>query len=210
MKTNLFDQAKSISAQQAAERYADMNITNARKNYHCPFPDHQDRGASFRFYDGGTFYCFGCNRGGTSIDFTAALFNLTNREAAEMLCRDFNLQVDNADQVRTGEPARASRKQIEQAFAWLDNQTMRYIRWCNHALANLSEDSEQADAERAIFLREREKAQRLADALLEASQDLDEKRKEQLLIANVKWAKDKAETLDAFASAGCKECESYE
>jgi hypothetical protein len=38
----------------------------------CPF--HQERHASLQLYRDGSFYCFGCGRGGSIIDFAAALW----------------------------------------------------------------------------------------------------------------------------------------
>jgi hypothetical protein len=38
----------------------------------CPF--HDDRDPSLQVYDGGSFYCFGCRRGGTIYDFAAHLW----------------------------------------------------------------------------------------------------------------------------------------
>jgi hypothetical protein len=38
----------------------------------CPF--HDDRDPSLHMYDGGSFYCFGCRRGGTIYDFAAHLW----------------------------------------------------------------------------------------------------------------------------------------
>jgi hypothetical protein len=38
----------------------------------CPF--HNDRDPSLQVYDGGSFYCFGCRRGGTIYDFAAHLW----------------------------------------------------------------------------------------------------------------------------------------
>jgi hypothetical protein len=38
----------------------------------CPF--HNDRDPSLHAYDGGSFYCFGCRRGGTIYDFAAHLW----------------------------------------------------------------------------------------------------------------------------------------
>jgi hypothetical protein len=38
----------------------------------CPF--HNDRDPSLHMYDGGSFYCFGCRRGGTIYDFAAHLW----------------------------------------------------------------------------------------------------------------------------------------
>jgi CHC2 zinc finger len=38
----------------------------------CPF--HNDRDPSLDMYDGESFYCFGCRRGGTIYDFAAHLW----------------------------------------------------------------------------------------------------------------------------------------
>jgi hypothetical protein len=38
----------------------------------CPF--HNDRDPSLQVYDGGSFYCFGCRKGGTIYDFAAHLW----------------------------------------------------------------------------------------------------------------------------------------
>ena len=43
----------------------------------CPF--HDDSNPSLQLYDGGTFYCFGCRRGGSIYDFAAALWHLHPR-----------------------------------------------------------------------------------------------------------------------------------
>lgn len=40
----------------------------------CPLPDHDDRSPSFVAYGGGSFNCFGCNRGGTIFQFAAYLW----------------------------------------------------------------------------------------------------------------------------------------
>lgn len=44
----------------------------------CVLPDHEDRTPSFHVYDDG-WCCFGCNRGGTIIDFGAAWYGIEPR-----------------------------------------------------------------------------------------------------------------------------------
>ena len=41
------------------------------------------------------FYCFGCGATGDVIDFTARLYNLSPKEAAEKLAQDFGLAYDS-------------------------------------------------------------------------------------------------------------------
>ena len=44
---------------------ARLGITNLRRSFPCPFPDHDDRNPSCHYYpDSETIYCHGCRRGG--------------------------------------------------------------------------------------------------------------------------------------------------
>jgi hypothetical protein len=52
----------------------------------CPF--HDDRDPSLHMYDGGSFYCFGCRRGGTIYDFAAHLW-LSGESASALRGRRF-------------------------------------------------------------------------------------------------------------------------
>lgn len=42
----------------------------------CPLPDHDDHSNDFAAYHGGSFNCFGCNRGGTIFQFAAHLWGI--------------------------------------------------------------------------------------------------------------------------------------
>ena len=53
----------------------------------CPF--HEDRNPSMKVDS--RFHCFGCGADGDVIDFTAKLFQLSLRQAAEKLAADFGL-----------------------------------------------------------------------------------------------------------------------
>ena len=57
----------------------------------CPF--HDDRHPSMKVDT--RFHCFGCGADGDVIDFTARLYNLAPREAAEKLAQDFGLAYDS-------------------------------------------------------------------------------------------------------------------
>ena len=71
----------------------------------CPFPDHSDGTPSFFVYVGDspeTFYCFGCKKHGTVIDF--AMYygkdgqkELTLKEAVEYLLDKYNISSDMLD-----------------------------------------------------------------------------------------------------------------
>ena len=58
----------------------------------CPF--HNDKNPSMKLNEE-YFYCFGCGATGDVIDFTAKLYNLSPKEAAEKLAQDFGLAYDS-------------------------------------------------------------------------------------------------------------------
>lgn len=57
----------------------------------CPF--HDDKNPSMKVDQ--RFHCFGCGEDGDVIDFTAKLFDLSSKEAAEKLAQDFGLIYDS-------------------------------------------------------------------------------------------------------------------
>ena len=57
----------------------------------CPF--HDDRHPSMKVDT--RFHCFGCGADGDVIDFTARLYDLSPKEAAEKLAQDFDLSYDS-------------------------------------------------------------------------------------------------------------------
>lgn len=83
---NLFEVVKlNITARQAAEAYGFR--PNRSSMICCPF--HADRNPSMKVDF--RFHCFGCGVDGDVIDFTAKLFQLSLRQAAEKLASDFGL-----------------------------------------------------------------------------------------------------------------------
>ena len=59
----------------------------------CPFHE-GDHHASLKIYDEGRgWHCFGCNTGGTVIDFVMRLFNLGFQQACLRINMDFNLRL---------------------------------------------------------------------------------------------------------------------
>ena len=81
---NIFTTVKAaVTTKQAAEYYGLKVSRNGMTC--CPF--HEDRHPSMKVDE--RYYCFGCHETGDVIDFTAKLFQLTLREAAEKLIEDF-------------------------------------------------------------------------------------------------------------------------
>ena len=83
---NVFEAVKrSVTTRQAAEYY-NLQFNRAGK-VACPF--HSDRTPSMKVDK--RFHCFGCGADGDVIDFTAKLYGLDAKSAAEKLAADFQI-----------------------------------------------------------------------------------------------------------------------
>ena len=90
MAENVFEAVKqSVSTREAAKFYG---IKVSRTGMAC-CPFHDDKNPSMKVDQ--RFHCFGCGADGDVIDFTAKLFNLSPKEAAEKLAQDFGLIYDS-------------------------------------------------------------------------------------------------------------------
>ena len=90
MAENVFEAVKqSVSTKEAAEFYG---IKVSRTGMAC-CPFHDDKNPSMKVDQ--RFHCFGCGEDGDVIDFTAKLFDLSPKEAAEKLAQDFGLIYDS-------------------------------------------------------------------------------------------------------------------
>ena len=80
MAENVFEAVKlSVSTREAAELYG----IKVRRNGMACCPFHDDKNPSMKVDQ--RFHCFGCGEDGDVIDFTAKLFDLSPKEAAEKL-----------------------------------------------------------------------------------------------------------------------------
>ncbi len=96
MGENLFEVVKqSVTVREAAEMYG---IAVGRGGMAC-CPFHDDRHPSLKLNED-YFYCFGCGATGDVIDFTARLYDLSPKEAAEKLAQDFGLSYDSKAPIR--------------------------------------------------------------------------------------------------------------
>ena len=90
MAENIFATVRqSIQVREAAELYG---IEVSRNGMAC-CPFHDDHNPSMKVNED-YFYCFGCGATGDVIDFTARLYDLSPRKAAEKLAQDFGLNHD--------------------------------------------------------------------------------------------------------------------
>ena len=91
MAESVFKAVKqSVTVREAAQMYGiEVNRSGMAC---CPF--HDDKNPSMKLNEE-YFYCFGCGATGDVIDFTARLYNLSPKEAAEKLAQDFGLIYDS-------------------------------------------------------------------------------------------------------------------
>ena len=90
MGESVFEVVKqSVTVREAAELYG---IAVGRGGMAC-CPFHDDRHPSMKVDT--RFHCFGCGADGDVIDFTARLYDLSPKEAAEKLAQDFGLAYDS-------------------------------------------------------------------------------------------------------------------
>lgn len=91
MGESVFEAVKqSVTVREAAQMYGiEVNRSGMAC---CPF--HDDKNPSMKLNEE-YFYCFGCGATGDVIDFTARLYNLSPKEAAEKLAQDFGLAYDS-------------------------------------------------------------------------------------------------------------------
>ena len=90
MTESVFEAVKqSVTVREAAQMYGiEVNRSGMAC---CPF--HDDKNPSMKVDV--RFHCFGCGADGDVIDFTARLYNLSPKEAAEKLAQDFGLIYDS-------------------------------------------------------------------------------------------------------------------
>ena len=90
MAENVFEAVKqSVSTRDAAAFYG----IEVKRNGMACCPFHDDKNPSMKVDQ--RFHCFGCGADGDVIDFTARLFDLSPKEAAEKLAQDFGLIYDS-------------------------------------------------------------------------------------------------------------------
>ena len=113
MAENVFEAVKqSVSTREAAAFYG----IEVKRNGMACCPFHDDKNPSMKVDQ--RFHCFGCGADGDVIDFTARLFDLAPKEAAEKLAQDFGLIYDSQAPPRR----KYVRQKTEAQQFWEDRQ----------------------------------------------------------------------------------------
>lgn len=118
---NVFEAVKeSVTTRQAAEYY-NLPINRAGK-IACPF--HSDRTPSMKVDK--RFHCFGCGADGDVIDFTAQLYGLDAKSAAEKLAADFQISYEQNKRKETVKQS-VREKSEEQMYRELEEKCFRVL-----------------------------------------------------------------------------------
>ena len=111
---------QTVTTRQAAERYGlSVNRSGMVK---CPF--HEDHNPSMKVDD--RFYCFGCGASGDVIDFTARLFGISLKDAAQKLTADFGIY--SKPPVQSGIPNCHAEPSRERLCICVLREHLRYLR----------------------------------------------------------------------------------
>ena len=111
---------QAVTTRQAAENYG-IDVNRAGKAQ-CPF--HKDRTPSMKLDK--RFHCFGCGADGDVIDFTAKLYGLDAKSAAEKLAADFQISYTHHREQKTVKTS-VSRIQKEQMYRDLEVRCFKVL-----------------------------------------------------------------------------------
>ena len=118
---NVFEAVKqTVTTRQAAESYG-IRVNRAGKAK-CPF--HNDRTPSMKVDK--RFHCFGCGADGDVIDFTAQLYGLDAKSAAEKLVADFQIPYTHHKRKETVKKT-IGEKSEEQMYRELEARCFRVL-----------------------------------------------------------------------------------
>ena len=137
---NIFQEVKErVTARQVAERYGLKVSQNGMAR--CPF--HNDKHPSMKIDR--NYYCFACGAKGDAVNYVAALFGLSQFEAAKKINEDFSLRISiektetrrkqySGAREKEKVPTKEERiqfvqKKIDQWAKDASNVLLRYLRW---------------------------------------------------------------------------------
>lgn len=165
------DVRRLVTALEAAE----LNGLHPNKSgfVRCPF--HHEKTASLKLYENGSWYCFGCNRGGSSIDLVAALYDLSPLEAVRRMNEDFHLALPlDRPPDRAEKAAAQHRREVAETYRLFEEWRGSVIRQLNicFRLAHLTMKAIEAPADldqltdaQALAIREQARLEWLSDTL---------------------------------------------
>jgi len=167
---SIFDRAKTVSALDAAERFAGIEGKRIGRRTKACCPLHNEKTPSCVFYENGTFYCFGCHAGGTAIDFTMAYFHESSVDAAKRMIAAFGLGevgMPSADVRREAAQRRDLNESVRKTASFTHAVQCAVIHWCEDRLDKLdpNDDSEENEQLLEMLLRLKNDAENLTNAI---------------------------------------------
>lgn len=121
---NQFETIKAaVTPRQVAEHYGLRVLRNGMTC--CPF--HEDRHPSLKLNED-YFYCFGCRASGDVIDFTAKLFGISLKDAAEKLAEDFGGNLSPSTKANIPKHDAELPQNLEQLCICVLREYLRYLR----------------------------------------------------------------------------------
>jgi len=126
--TDMFEEAKAQLSIIDVFNYYGIKINSHNKAI-CPL--HNEKTPSLKLYPTtNSFYCFGCGKGGSTIDFVVAYYSLEPLEAVRKLDNDFCLRLTDgeASEEQTLQIAeREKDKEITSAFNKWEHSYYNYV-----------------------------------------------------------------------------------
>ena len=167
---SIFDRAKTVTALDAAEQFAMIEGKRIGRRVKACCPLHNEKTPSCVFYENGTFYCFGCHAGGTSIDFTMAYFHESSVDAAKRIVSAFGLGEVGAFDPDAGREARRFRdvtESVRRTASFTHAVTCAVIHWCTDQMDKLDsgDESPESEAILASLLKLKNDAENLTEAI---------------------------------------------
>ncbi len=124
---NVFEAVKqSVTTREAAEMYGIQ--VNRNGIAVCPF--HNDKNPSLKVDT--RFHCFGCQADGDVIDFTAALFDISLKEAAVKLAEDFTVTYDERERTSPSSATHPARSSVLDALRFKQAENRCYRVYSNY------------------------------------------------------------------------------
>ena len=167
---SIFDRAKTVTALDAAEQFAMIEGKRIGRRVKACCPLHNEKTPSCVFYENGTFYCFGCHAGGTSIDFTMAYFHESSVDAAKRIVSAFGLGEVGTFDPDAGREARRFRdvtESVRKTASFTHAVTCAVIHWCTDQMDKLDsgDESPESEAILASLLKLKNDAENLTEAI---------------------------------------------
>lgn len=128
--SDLFEAVRHVTALEAAERLGWQLKRNGSKYWVC-CPLHGEKTPSLCIYDSGSWYCFGCHKGGDTVRLYQEVFNVDPYPAAVMIAEDFGIPLPDKSQERSAVREKPKATAFDLARALEKKRTEEWSKLCN-------------------------------------------------------------------------------